>query len=65
MIEAYTNSHAENPLPHPLFAGNSVHSGAGLSMIEPYTNSHAENPLLLRPRRGNFGAFGAFGALCP
>ena len=67
MIEAYTNSHAENLLRYPLFAGNlvqSVHSGAGLSMVEPYTNNHAENALLLSSSRGNFGAFGALGAFC-
>jgi len=62
MIEAYTNSHAENLLRYPLFAGNlvhSVHSGAQLSIIEPFTKTHAENTLLLRPCGGNFGAFRA------
>ena len=66
MLEAYTNSHTENPVPHSLYAENSVHSvhsGAGFSIIESYINSHAENTLLPRASQGNFAAFGAFGAL--
>ena len=52
ILEQYTNCHAENPHPHPLFARNSVHSvhsGTELSMIEPITKTHAEYALLLRP----------------